>query len=153
LIGAGGGARAAFRYFVEQGVENIAIVVRDPARAAAFIEEAEGARVEIHPIDACEPAFAGAAAIVNASPLGMEGSPLMPPRLLEAVATHAGGATLFDMVYKPLRTDFLAAGEAAGGEAVDGLVMLIGQARAAFELFFGRPAPEADQALRDLLTG
>jgi shikimate 5-dehydrogenase len=67
LIGAGGGARAAFRYFVEQGVENIAIVVRDPARAAAFIEEAEGARVEIHPIDACEPAFAGAAAIVNAA--------------------------------------------------------------------------------------
>jgi shikimate dehydrogenase len=57
------------------------------------------------------------------------------------------------MVYKPLRTDFLAAGEAAGGEAVDGLVMLIGQARAAFELFFSKPAPEVDRALRDILTG
>jgi shikimate dehydrogenase len=82
----------------------------------------------------------------------MEGCPEMPPRLLGAVAAAARGATLFDMVYKPLETPFLAAGKANGGRTVDGLTMLIGQARAAFELFFGRPAPAEEARLRDILS-
>jgi len=152
MIGAGGGARAAFRYFLDQGVAAIAIVVRDPAKAAAYQREAAGTNVEIRSIDDPEPALEGAAAIVNASPLGMAGSPPMPPQLLDALAHQAHGAALLDMVYKPICTDFLRVGEGAGGTAVDGLVMLVGQARAAFQLFFGHAAPEADESLRDLLS-
>lgn len=148
LIGAGGGARAALRYFVDQGATTVAIVVRDPKKAEHFA----GSGVEVHAMDDCAEAFDGASVIVNASPLGMAGSPDMPPHLLECVAVHARGATLLDMVYKPLRTPFLETAEANGGIAVDGLVMLVGQARAAFETFFGHPAPPPDQALRDLLA-
>ena len=101
---------------------------------------------------ACDDALAGASIIINASPLGMAGSPLMPASLLESVAAYARGATLLDMVYKPVRTAFLEVGEANGGIAVDGLAMLVGQARAAFELFFGRPPPAPDRALRDLIA-
>lgn len=43
-------------------------------------------------------------------------------------------------------------GDAQGAQVVDGLTMLIGQARRAFELFFGHPAPPPDQQLRDLLV-
>lgn len=152
LIGAGGGARAALSHFVERRVGTLTIVVRDPKKAAHFAGQHAGSRVEVHSMDDCEAAFDGAVAIVNASPLGMAGSPPMPPGLLDCVAGHARGATLFDMVYKPLRTEFLEVGEANGGRPVDGLVMLVGQARAAFRLFFGHDAPEDDGRLRALLT-
>lgn len=152
LIGAGGGARAALRYFAEQGAAEVAILVRDPDKAAHFARDDERGRILISPFDACDAALQGARVIVNASPLGMAGAPLMPARLLARVAAHARGATLFDMVYKPIETEFLKAGEANGGVTVDGLVMLVGQARTAFETFFGRPAPAADPALRHLLA-
>ena len=148
MIGARGGARSALRYFVEQGVATLAFVVRDSKKVAHF--SAPG--VEIHSLDECEQAFEGASAMVNASPLGMAGSPAMPAPLLNCVATHALGAALFDMVYEPLRMQFLEVGAANGGIAVDGQVMLVGQARSAFETFFGQPPPAADPALRDLLA-
>jgi shikimate dehydrogenase len=148
LIGAGGGARATLRYLVGQGVSKLVILVRDPRKAAHF----SGPGVEVHSLEECGRAFEGASVIVNASPLGMAGSPAMPDHLLDCVAAHVPGATLFDMVYRPLRTQFLEVGEANGGIAIDGLVMLVGQARSAFETFFGQPPPAANQALRDLLA-
>ena len=63
------------------------------------------------------------------------------------------GATAFDMVYQPLNTPFLQAARAAGLRTVDGLTMLIGQARKAFRLFFGaEPPAEHDAELRHLLS-
>jgi shikimate dehydrogenase len=46
-----------------------------------------------------------------------------------------------DMVYRPLQTPMLAAAKASGRKPVDGLAMLIGQARPSFEALFGLPAP------------
>ena len=62
-------------------------------------------------------------------------------------------AIVYDAVYAPLTTALLQAARARGLECVDGLEMLVGQAALAFELFFGSPPPEGDDAeLRDLLT-
>ena len=152
MIGAGGAARAALSHFVGCRVKTLAIVVRDPNKAARFAGQHAGTTVEIHALDDCRAAFEGAAAIVNASPLGMAGAPPMPPALLDSIAAHARAATLFDMVYKPLETEFLRTGAAHGARIVDGLTMLIGQARPAFELFFGEPPPPGDNKLRDLLA-
>ena len=55
--------------------------------------------------------------------------------------TVSGTAVFMDMVYKPLETDFLAKAKARGHQTVDGLDMLIGQARPSFEAFFGAPPP------------
>ena len=83
--------------------------------------------------------------MINATSLGLNGGPGpdTPWRLMrpEAVA--------MDMVYKPLKTAFLAGAEARGHRIVDGLAMLIGQAEPSFEAFFGRPPP-ADTAVRAL---
>lgn len=152
MIGAGGAARAALNHFVGRRTGTVAIVVRDPERAAHLAGQHAGTRVEIHAMDDAAAAFEGAAAIVNASPLGMAGCPAMPVHLLECLAAHAAGATLFDMVYTPLKTEFLAVGEAHGGRGVDGLTMLIGQARPAFRLLFGCEPPPGDAALRGILT-
>jgi len=147
VIGAGGGARAAIRYLLDAGA-TIDILVRDPNKAAHFASD----RVHILPLADADTAFKGASAIVNASPMGMSGAADMPPALLASIAAHAQGKTLFDMVYKPLETPFLAAGRINGATCVDGLTMLIGQAKAAFRLFFGHDAAADDESLRRFLT-
>ncbi|MBU2419923.1 MAG: shikimate dehydrogenase, partial [Alphaproteobacteria bacterium] len=63
-------------------------------------------------------------------------------------------AVLMDMTYKPLLTPFLAAGKALGLTTVDGLAMLIGQARPSFRAFFGVEPPAVDvRALALALLG
>jgi shikimate dehydrogenase len=152
IIGAGGGARAAFSYLASRKVVKIAVLVRNPTKAEPLRMIAPETPIEIGQLSAAETLLDGAEAVINASPLGMIGCPEMPNNLLTALARRANGTTLFDMVYNPLETAFLLTGRAAGGRAVDGLTMLIGQAARAFELFFGQSPPPPDGQLRDLLT-
>jgi len=49
-----------------------------------------------------------------------------------------------DMVYRPLRSEFLQRAAGAGRTTVDGLAMLIGQARPSFEALFGAAPPDMD---------
>lgn len=153
LIGAGGAARAAVRHVLDRGAGSISILVRDPVKAEGLRRWGADGQIEIWPMAHADDAMAGSTLIINASPMGMAGMPAMPAGLLASVTAHASGATLFDMVYQPLETEFLAAARRGSGTAVDGLTMLIGQARAAFHLFFGQPAPaDGEQILRDLMA-
>ena len=151
LIGAGGAARAAVAYLAGRNPERLTVLARDPMKAESLRALAPRIAFEFQPFESVN-APVDPVAIINASPLGMVGSAAMPEGLLAAMAARASGATVFDMVYNPLETPFLASGRAAGGHAVDGLTMLIGQAQRAFELFFGQLAPPPGQELRDLLT-
>lgn len=144
LIGAGGAARAALDYLARRRVDLVALLLRNPAKAAALRSAGPGPRVELWPLDRCDGAMSGARAIVNASPLGMEGAAPMPPAVLACLAAHAPDTVMFDMVYRPLDTAFLATARESGAATIDGLDMLVGQARAAFRLFFGRSAPAGD---------
>lgn len=129
LIGAGGAARAALAWLSEAGADPIICLARDPAKAA---QDLPG--VEIRALGAG--AIHDAQLIINASPLGM-GHAVMPATVLADLATAAPGATAFDMVYQPLDTQFLLAARACGLRTVNGLDMLVGQARRSFQLFFG----------------
>jgi shikimate dehydrogenase len=152
VIGGGGAARAAIHYLGRQGAGEIHVLLRDPARGESLRSLASG--LEIRSIAEAAAAFDGAAAIVNASPLGMVHASPMPPALLDALSRAAPGATAFDMVYDPVETPFLAAARAAGHRTADGLLMLVGQARHAFALFFGENPPHtADAELRNRLLG
>lgn len=138
LIGAGGAARAAMYKLARQGRE-IRIVNRTAARAEALAEDFGVTAVVHQTADAT--ALEGARLIINASVLGMKGQ---PP--LDAALDAAGpDALVFDMVYAPLRTPLLQKAGALGLRTSDGLSMLIGQARPAFEAFFGAPAPSGDE--------
>ena len=148
VIGAGGSARAAIVALASLGA-SITILARDPAKAAPLLQLAD--HVTVRPLDAAEPTIAGAAAIVNASPLGMQGSPPMPPAFTAALPLAAPGALAVDLVYHPVETRFLAAAAAAGLRTSDGLTVLIGQARPAFHAFFGAEPPPGDTELRGLL--
>ena len=87
--------------------------------------------------------------LVNATTLGMAGQPPL------SVAFHQfpPGLIVYDIVYAPLETPLLAEARARGLRTIDGLQMLVGQAAAAFERFYGHPAPrEHDAELRALLV-
>ena len=89
------------------------------------------------PLGEAAAAFAGVIAVVNATSAGLSGSAALE------VPLHVTppAAVVMDMVYKPLKTPFLAEAEGLGRRTVDGLAMLIGQAVPSFEYFFGQPPP------------
>ncbi|MFN7419076.1 MAG: shikimate dehydrogenase [Alphaproteobacteria bacterium] len=135
LFGAGGAARGAAAAFLEAGCPEVRLLNRTRSRAEA-VAEALGGRVRV--LDLTDvAALDGAAALINASSAGLGPDAPPPPDFSAAPA----GAVAMDMTYKPLRTPFLAAAAARGLATVDGLDMLIGQARPAFKAFFGRPPP------------
>ena len=143
VIGAGGAARAVVASLLDSGVEELRITNRTRIRAEQ-IKADFGARVTVYDWAQAGNMIDGAATLVNATSLGMEGKqPLRIP--LEALSP----ATLVtDLVYTPLETHLLAEARARGCTTVDGLGMLLHQAAPGFERWFGQ-RPEVDQAARD----
>lgn len=137
VIGAGGAARAAVRAVRAAEPAELVIVARDPVAAAATFPPPVRVAAMAEAIDA----ICGAGLVINATPMGMAQAAAMPDHLLAALPGAAPDAAVFDMVYDPLRTPLLIAAEAAGLRTIDGLAMLIGQARRAFTLFFRTDPP------------
>ena len=142
ILGAGGAARAAVHVLLEAGVPALRIANRTRDRAEELAGHF-GRRIEVIDWSAREAALDGAATIVNATSLGMLGKPPLDLRLDAAPK----GALVTDMVYNPLVTPLLAAGRARDMPTVDGLGMLLHQARPGFRAWFGRD-PEVTEALR-----
>ena len=151
IVGAGGASRAAIAYLADRSVAELVILVRDRGKAESLRSLAPRARIEIVQLSEAQMAAADASVIINATQMGMTGCDPMPDELIEALVREGSSTTLFDMVYDPIDTSFLAAGREAGAKVVDGLTMLVGQAVKSFERFFGAAPPPADQSLRRLL--
>jgi shikimate dehydrogenase len=134
VLGAGGAARGAVGALLDADCPEIRIVNRTLTRAEVLANDF-GVRAMLW--DEAEAAFQGAAAVINATSAGLaDGQGLNVP--LAATPTYC---VVMDMVYKPLVTPFLAQAQALGRTTVDGLAMLIGQARPSFEAFYGQPPP------------
>ena len=158
VLGTGGAARAIVTALVDEGV-TVVLAGRDPTKARALLDELDPAG-EHHAADLAQFAQPTDFAfddregcfdlIVNASPLGMAGQPPLAFDLSHAPP----GSIVYDIVTHPVETPLLQAARATGMRTVDGLQMLIGQAAAAFEKFFGRPPPRenGDQDLRAILA-
>lgn len=144
VIGAGGAARAVLQILRNVPTLDIAILNRNRARAETLLHDFALAGAAL-PLDARLPP---AGLVVNASSLGMTG---YPP--LEIDLSPAGRPTVYDLVYAPIETDLLRQARQRGLATFDGLTMLIGQARLAFERFFRLPPPQGTEPeLRELLT-
>jgi shikimate dehydrogenase len=148
LLGAGGAARAIAVALIDAGVLELRLVNRTPARAetlAAQLADAareRGAALTVLPWQD-EDALAGASLLVNTTSLGMAGQPPLEIDLAPLPAQ----ALVADIVYSPLETGLLAAARARGHVVVDGLGMLLHQARPGFRAWFGVD-PEVTDALR-----
>jgi shikimate dehydrogenase len=137
VLGAGGAARAVVAALADLGVEEIRLVNRTLARAEALARDlaAPGTAIAVHLWNEGPRALAGGGLFVNATSLGMAGS----PPLDFDIAALPPPAPVVDLVYVPLETPLLAAARRRGHPVVDGLGMLLHQGRPGFEAWFGVP--------------
>ena len=139
ILGAGGAARGAASAFIHAGSPHVLIINRDRSRGEALAMSL-GANVEAPSPARLKDLLGSLGAVVNATPAGLEAAKAFGIN----VASLAPRAVVMDMVYRPVITPLLAAAQARGLTTVDGLEMLIGQARPSFEAMFERPAPALD---------
>ena len=142
VLGAGGAARAVIHALLAAGVPELRLVNRTRARAELLGGELDrGGRVRVADWAGRGALLADAGLVVNTTALGMSGQPPLDLSL-EALPP---GALVTDIVYSPLETPLLAAARARGNPVVDGLGMLLHQARLGFRQWFGvEPAVDAE---------
>lgn len=143
LLGAGGAARAVAVALLDAGVPELVICNRSQDRAERLAADL-GGRARVIAWAERARALEGIGLLVNSTSLGMTGQPALELPLDRL----SPGAVVNDLVYSPLETDLLKAARARGCTAVDGLGMLLHQARPGFQAWFGH-APEVTAALRD----
>jgi shikimate dehydrogenase len=148
VLGAGGAARAVLAGLLAAGVPEIRLANRD-AMKAADLAGRFGAAVRPVAWDGRAAALAGAHLLVNTTSLGMTGQ---PPLNLDLTALPPD-ALVHDIVYAPLITPLLAAARARGNPMVDGLGMLLHQARPGFTAWFGREVAVTPELRAAVLAG
>jgi shikimate dehydrogenase len=131
---------------LDAGASEVRLLNRTAERARALADDLGGS---VHAVDwaARAAALDGAALLVNTTSLGMRGQP--PLDLMLDALPHK--ALVTDVVYTPLMTPLLALAQARGNPVVDGLGMLLHQARPGFRAWFG-VEPEVDDDLRAVVT-
>ena len=142
VLGAGGAARAVVLSLAERGAREIRLINRTLDTSQALAQEF-GAPVIALPWSERHSALADISLLVNTTSLGMQGK---EPLDLDLTALPAH-AYVCDVIYAPLETPLLAAARARGSTTVNGLGMLLHQARPAFAAWFG-VMPEVTDELR-----
>jgi shikimate dehydrogenase len=153
LLGAGGAARAIVVALLESGVPEILLSNRTQKRGEELAEALDTAlggdlagRLKVIAWHRREAALEGAGLLVNSTQLGQAGQPALDMNL-DGLPRHA---VVYDIVYVPLETPLLVAARARGNAVVDGLGMLLHQARPGFAAWFGIE-PQVTPALRDFV--
>lgn len=136
LLGAGGAAKAVGHALAAAGAGRIIVCARRLERTAALAAQLPNCGEDIVLAqDAMQQAAAACDLLVNATPLGMAGSPAFAGLdFLQAMPPHA---VVYDLVYHPRRTALLEAAARQGLRTVGGIDLLIRQAVRAFTFFTG----------------
>jgi shikimate dehydrogenase len=145
-LGAGGAARAVVASLAAQGAKEIRLTNRTLDKAKE-IAGAVGAVVRVLPWEQREDALDGIAMLANATSLGMAGKPPLEISLDRLPKRALVG----DLIYIPPETPLLAAARARGNVTVNGLGLLLNQARPAFNAWFG-VMPEITPALKQAIA-
>ena len=146
VIGAGGAARAILVALAAQGAKEIRLCNRTRGTADA-LAAALGGPITVVPWAERGQALEGASTLINATTQGSAGK---APLDLELHALPRD-AIVGDAIYVPPVTPLLAAAKARGNRTVNGLGMLLNQARPAFQAWFG-VMPSITPALRQALA-
>ncbi len=142
ILGAGGAARAVIASLIDAGVPEVFLSNRTRVRAEKLKSDF-GSRVRVFDWVQAGNMLEHAALAVNTTSLGMIGkSELRVP--LDGLRPQT---FVTDLVYAPLKTNFLETAEQMGCVTVDGLGMLLHQAVPGFERWFGT-RPTVDRATR-----
>jgi shikimate dehydrogenase len=145
VLGAGGAARAIVLSLLNEGTTSIRLINRTRHKAQALADEF-GAGVQVLDWSERHDALAGIALLVNTTNQGMHGQAQLDLRLDALPQT----ALVSDAIYIPLETPMLRDARLRGNTTVNGLGMLLNQARPAFKAWFG-VLPEITPALHQAI--
>ena len=150
MVGAGGVGKAVAFGLLALGLTELRLVERDlpKAEALAAALRAASPALNVTVTGNITEGTAGAAGLVNCTPMGMVGYDGTPvPRDLMAGAEWA-----FDAVYTPVDTQFLVDAEAEGVAIMSGYELYFYQGIHAYAIFHGREIDENTlrQALQEL---
>jgi len=148
VLGAGGAGRAVAHALGQAGAR-VVVSARNPDAAAVAAALSGGTTA---PWPDREMACAHADVVVNATSLGMAGTPAAGEVVVGSEALQAG-QVVADLVYHPRETALIVGARARGAAVVDGLGMLVHQAAIQIECWSGLTPPvpamraAAEQAL------
>ncbi len=145
VLGAGGAARAVVLSLLDQGATEIRLTNRTRGKAQALCDEF-GSGIQVVDWSERHDALNGVALLVNTTNQGMHGEPELDLQLDQLHTT----ALVSDAIYVPLETALLRNARLRGNATVNGLGMLLNQARPAFNAWFGvmpEISPELVQAI------
>jgi shikimate dehydrogenase len=145
VLGAGGAARAVVLSLVDQGATEIRLINRTRSKAQALADEF-GSAIQVYDWSERVEALRDVALLVNTTNQGMHGQPELDIQL----DTLPESALVSDAIYIPLETPLLKAARLRGNQTVNGLGMLLNQARPAFKAWFG-VMPEITPALQQAI--
>ena len=141
VLGSGGTAPAAVVALSDLGATELAIVARNPDKAAPLVDLAQRIGLPSRWVALGE-RLDDLAAVVNTLPAAVAA---------EYAGTVDSVPVLLDAIYDPWPTPLAVAVEAAGGQVISGLQMLLNQAYSQVEQFTGMPAPR--EAMAAVLDG
>jgi shikimate dehydrogenase len=145
VLGAGGASRSVIQALRNRGIGEINVVNRTIGRAKE-LRSRFGVRVFAHPLEALPEVLAGAGLFVNTTSLGMDGAEA--PQI--DFSALLSSAVVTDVVYIPLKTPILKTAQDQGYTTIDGLGMLLYQAKPGFEKWFGE-TPDVSEELRTII--
>ncbi len=137
LLGAGGAGRVAALKLAAENVSELFLINRTPAKAGSVAAEIRRRHLNVkvqvgYPRGEVD-------LLINATSLGLAPDDPLPfdGKQFSLRQAHA----VYDMIYRPAETPFLAAAKAAGSRVANGLGMLLYQGAKALEIWSGQPAP------------
>ena len=154
VLGAGGAARAIVAELALAGAADVLVVNRSLRRGEEMVADLASrtrARIAFRPWQGEFAVPGGTDVLVNATSIGLYPDVASMPPVDLGPAPPA--MLVCDVVFNPPETRLIAAARRLGLPVLDGLAMLVYQGVIGFELWTGRPAPEAvmERALRSAL--
>jgi 3-dehydroquinate dehydratase/shikimate dehydrogenase len=138
VLGAGGAARAAVFGLVDQGAE-VFIVNRTHENAVSLAKESKAKALKREQF-----ADSHFDVLINSTPCGMAGNKQALPPPFDNGEKELNASLVFDMVYNPMETPLLKLAKEHGIPVITGLEMFVQQGARQFEIWTGKPAPEAE---------
>ena len=159
ILGNGGAARAVVAGCAQLGCAEIHVVGRSAQNLAEFRQSWVNSpmpvpNLQIHTWDDLSSLISQADLLVNTTPVGMYPHGEKSPVDAAAIDRISAGAIVYDLIYNPSPTQFLADAQLRGAQTIDGLEMLVHQGAAALKIWLDQESVPVDvmrQALRQHL--
>lgn len=147
ILGTGGASRAAAIALSQIGVSQINFYARNVINASSMVnflrENFQDIKFNLFQMQSLSN-LSDSVMLVNSTPIGMRGKAMgLSPIEEKLLKTLPENATVYDIVYNPLKTELLKLAQANNYKIITGLDMFVHQGAKAFEIWTGKqPIPE-----------